>query len=344
MKNDKILVTGGAGYIGSHTVVRLIEEGYTNIVSIDNYMNSDETVYDRIREVTGVSVQYACIDLRQPDEIDSFFQIHTDIRGIIHFAALKSVPESVADPMLYFENNITGLLNLLSAVKTYSVSSFIFSSSCSIYGDLDKMPVTEHTPPGVAASPYAYTKQVGERILEDFARVTPSVKVTSLRYFNPVGAHLSGLLGEIPRQRPNNLVPVITQTAAGIIPALTVFGKDYPTRDGTCIRDYIHVMDIADAHVIALERLFSNNQELPCEVYNLGTGNGVSVLEAIRAFEKVSGVQLNYMLGDRREGDVITIYSDNTLVEKELGWKTRFGLDEMMSSAWKWQLHYLGRS
>jgi UDP-glucose 4-epimerase len=261
--------------------------------------------------------------------------------GIIHFAAYKSVPQSVADPLLYYQNNLGSLVNILKICKKLNIANFIFSSSCSVYGNVDKLPVTEETPFAVAESPYAQTKQMGEEIVSNFTKSEPSFKSVLLRYFNPVGAHQSGLNGEYPRGRPDNLVPYITQTAAGILQTLKVFGNDYDTRDGSCIRDYIHVSDIADAHVKALNYLIDNKQKQATSVFNLGTGNGVSVLEAIHSFEKVSEQKLNYEIGPRRAGDVINIYANNDFVKKELNWTPKYNLDEMMLSAWKWQLNLM---
>jgi UDP-glucose 4-epimerase len=335
---DRILVTGGAGYIGSHTIVELLETTPHEIISIDNYSNSSPDTFDRIERITGKKVKNHAIDLCNAGELDAFFSSAGPIAGIIHFAAFKAVGESVLDPKKYYHNNINSLLNILDCSVKYNVRDFIFSSSCSIYGNISTLPVSETTPPGKAESPYAYTKQVGEEILKDYAKAYPQLRTIALRYFNPVGAHLSGLIGESSINKPNNLVPVITQTAIGKIPQMTVFGKDYPTRDGTCIRDYIHVTDIAIAHIRALELLAQKKITDPFSVFNLGTGNGVSVLEAISAFEKVSGKKLNYVIGPKREGDVGAIYSDNSYTERILGWKPKFSLEDMMSSAWKWEL------
>jgi UDP-glucose 4-epimerase len=267
----------------------------------------------------------------------SNFEKYSSIVGIIHFAAFKAVPESVANPFKYYFNNINSELNVLQACLKYNVSNFIFSSSCSVYGNIDSLPVNEQTTFNKAESPYAYTKQVGEEILKDYSKANPFLQTIALRYFNPVGAHLSGLNGENPINKPSSLVPIITQTASGRLPEMNVWGTDYKTRDGSCIRDYIHVSDIALAHINALEYLIAKKQRSNFSVFNLGTGNGVSVLEAIASFEKVSGVKLNYKVGPRRPGDVEAIYSDTSFTEKELGWKAKFSLDEMMASAWKWE-------
>jgi UDP-glucose 4-epimerase len=336
MSKNKILVTGGCGYIGSHTIIEILTQTNFEVISADNYLNSSEKTLERIKQITGKSVKNYFIDLCDMEKTSKVFEENPDLVGVIHFAALKSVPESVAKPLFYYHNNINSLLNLLNCCEKYGVHHFIFSSSCSVYGNVEKLPVNEQTPLSIAESPYAYTKQVGEVILKDVTKVTP-IKGIALRYFNPVGSHKTGLNGENPTNRPSNLVPVITQTAVGIIKEMSVFGYDYDTRDGSCIRDYIHVTDIAEAHIKALYYLIEGRNEASYEVINLGTGNGVTVLEAIHAFEKASGVKLNYKLVGRREGDVVAIYSDTTMSEKKLGWKTKIGIDEMMDSAWKWQ-------
>jgi UDP-glucose 4-epimerase len=333
-----ILVTGGAGYIGSHTIIELLETTDFNIVSLDNFSNSSETTFKRIKNITGKDVVNYNIDLCKIDDLKKVFAAEKNIIGIIHFAAFKSVPESVADPKKYYHNNINSLINILECVREFKVYQFIFSSSCSVYGNLKELPVKEETPLGKAESPYAYTKQIGEEMLKDYAKAFPELNIIALRYFNPVGAHVSGLIGESPINKPANLVPIITNTAIGKISQMTVYGKDYPTRDGTCIRDYIHVTDIATAHINALEYLLKNKQKRNFSIFNLGTGDGVSVLEAINAFEKISGVKLNYKIGDQRPGDVGAIYSDISLSKKELSWETKFNLDQMMETAWKWEL------
>lgn len=332
----KILVTGGCGYIGSHTLIELIGKDY-HYLSVDSLVNSSEEALDHVAKITGKRPENTVLDLCDLEKLQDFFRKNTDIDAVIHFAALKSVPQSVANPILYYNNNLLSLNNLLSCCKEFGIKNFIFSSSCSIYGNVESLPVNEQTAWGRAESPYAATKQMGERILEDFCKVHPDFRAIALRYFNPVGSHFSGWNGENPINPPSNLVPVITQTAAGIRETMTVFGSDYPTRDGSCVRDYIHVTDIADAHILALEYLEKNQNESNFEVFNLGTGQGVSVLEAIAAFEKVSGQKLNYQIGARRAGDVAAIYSDSSLAEKKLAWKPRFGIEDMMSSAWKWQ-------
>jgi UDP-glucose 4-epimerase len=336
MNKNKILVTGGCGYIGSHTIIEILEQTDFEVISVDNLMNSTSDTLDRIERITGKRVKNYTIDLCDLAKTEEIFKENPDLVGIIHFAALKSVPESVFKPLLYYHNNLNSLLNLLQLVEKHQVNYFIFSSSCSVYGNVSKLPVNEQTPLSIAESPYAYTKQIGEVMMKDFVR-NNQVKAVALRYFNPVGAHVSGLNGENPINKPSNLVPVITQTAAGIIPEMSVYGYDYDTRDGSCIRDYIHVTDIAEAHIKAMNYLIEGKNQANYEVYNLGTGNGVTVLEAIKAFEKVSGVKLNYKLAERRAGDVVAIYSDTTLSEQRLGWKTKLTIEDMMASAWKWQ-------
>ena len=336
MSKNKILVTGGCGYIGSHTIIEILSQTNFEVISIDNLLNSSADTLDRIKQITGKTVKNYFMDLCDLPKLEEVFQENPDLVGIIHFAALKSVPESVQKPIFYYENNLNSLLNVLKCCEKYNVHHFIFSSSCSVYGNVEKLPVNEQTPLSIAESPYAYTKQVGEVILKDVTKVSP-IKGIALRYFNPVGAHKTGLNGENPINRPSNLVPVITQTAAGIIKEMSVFGYDYDTRDGSCIRDYIHVTDIAEAHIKALYYLLEQRNSENYEVINLGTGNGVTVLEAIHAFEKISGMKLNYKLVERRAGDVVAIYSDTTLSERKLGWKTKIDIEEMMDSAWKWQ-------
>ncbi|HVA97920.1 MAG TPA: UDP-glucose 4-epimerase GalE [Bacteroidia bacterium] len=334
---SKIIVTGGAGYIGSHTIIELLENTNYEVISIDNFSNSSATTYERIEKITGKKVKNYNIDLCSQSDVEKIFENEKNILGIIHFAAFKSVPESVENPAKYYHNNINSLLNILNAVIKFNIEKIIFSSSCSVYGNIANLPVQENTPLGKAESPYAYTKQIGENILSDYTIANKKLQSIALRYFNPVGAHSSGLIGEFPINKPNNLVPVITQTAIGKIEKTVVFGDDYPTRDGTCIRDYVHVCDIASAHVIALKKIISDNITEKFSIFNLGTGKGVSVLEAIKSFEKVSGKKLNFEIGKRREGDVEAIYSDTSKSEKELGWKPKFDLDVMMETAWKWE-------
>lgn len=332
----KILVTGGCGYIGSHTIVDLVENGFEPI-NIDNNSRSTTALLEGIEKITGKKIKNYKVDLCSFDEIHAVFQENPNIEGIIHFAAYKSVGESVHEPLLYFENNLLSLINILKCVKEFEVPYFIFSSSCTVYGNPDEIPVTETTPPKPAESPYGYTKQMGEQIVSETTKTIFAQSIL-LRYFNPVGAHPSALIGEMPLGKPENLVPAITQTAIGKLPQMKVYGNDYPTRDGSCVRDYIHVCDIAHAHTLALQYLIQHKNKSRCEVFNLGTGNGVTVLEAIKAFEKVSGVKLNYVIGSRRPGDVVAVYADNKLATEELGWKITYSLDEMMSTAWKWEL------
>lgn len=333
----KILVTGGAGYIGSHTIIELIENTGCEVISADNYSNSTAKTFERIKEITGKTVKNHAIDLCDATAVQKMLEENKDIDGIIHFAAFKSVPESVEKPLLYYHNNMESLVNMLRAAGEHKISRFIFSSSCSVYGNIAQLPVNEETPLH-AISPYGYTKEAGERLVKDFTHACAGVKAVLLRYFNPVGAHISGKIGEVPLQRPANLVPVITQTAIGKMKDMTVFGNDYNTRDGSCIRDYVHVSDIARAHADALSYLGKNKDAPPCSVFNLGTGAGVSVLEMINTFEKVSGKKLNYHIGKRREGDVAAIYSDNSRAKKILGWTPKYSLEDMMLSAWKWEL------
>jgi UDP-glucose 4-epimerase len=331
----KILVTGGCGYIGSHTIVDLVENDF-DVISVDNNSRSSPRILEGIEKITGKKVKNYKVDLCNFDDTFAIFQENEDIEAIIHFAAYKSVGESVEQPLLYFENNLLSLINLLKCVQEFHVPYFVFSSSCTVYGNPDVIPVTELTPPKPAESPYGYTKQMGEQIINEFSKANPSQCVL-LRYFNPVGAHPSASIGELPIGKPANLVPVITQTAIGKLPQVTVFGDDYPTRDGSCIRDFIHVCDIAHAHTLAVQFLMEGKTNKRCEVFNLGTGNGVTVLEAIRAFEKVTGEKLNYVIGPRRPGDVIAIYANNDYAKSQLNWETKYSLEDMLSTAWKWE-------
>jgi UDP-glucose 4-epimerase len=332
----KILVTGGCGFIGAHTIVDLLENGFT-VVSIDDNSRSFAYAMNGIEEITGKRVKNYKVDLKNFDETRAVFQENPDISGVIHFAAYKAVGESVAEPLFYYENNIFGLVNLLKCVQEFKVSDFVFSSSCTVYGNPDTVPVTESSPIKQAESPYGATKQMGEQILQDFTKAIEGVSVILLRYFNPVGAHPSGYIGEVPVGKPQNLVPAITQTAVGKLPKMWVHGNDYPTRDGSCVRDYIHVCDIANAHTLSIQYLATKKNKNRCEIFNLGTGDGVTVLEAIRTFEEVSGVKLNYEIGPRRSGDVIAIYANNNLAVTELGWKIRYNLKDMMQTAWAWE-------
>lgn len=333
---QKVLVTGGCGYIGSHTIVDLINNGF-DVVSVDSNIRSTPQLLDGVEKITGKKVRNYKVDLCNLEDTNAVFHENRDIVGVIHFAALKSVGESVNDPLFYFQNNLTSLVNVLKCIKEYKIPHFVFSSSCSVYGNTTALPVVEETPLGEAQSPYARTKQMGEQMIEDFSRVNDTQNIL-LRYFNPVGAHASALIGELPLGKPDNLVPVITQTAIGKLPKVTVFGTQYPTRDGSCIRDYVHVSDIANAHTKALQYLIEKRNTDKLEVFNLGTGDGVTVLEAIKAFEKISGVKLNYELGAERPGDVIAIYANNTKAKEKLGWTPQFGIDDMMRTAWQWEI------
>ncbi|WP_445712399.1 UDP-glucose 4-epimerase GalE [Flavobacterium sp.] len=331
----KILVTGGLGFIGSHTVVELQNEGLEVIV-IDNLSNSSEDVLKGIFNITGKKPLFEKLDLRNKASVQNFFKKHNDIQGVIHFAASKAVGESVEDPLLYYENNINTLVYLLQELKELSDANFIFSSSCTVYGQAEKMPITENAAVQEAMSPYGNTKQIGEEIITDVAKVT-SLNAILLRYFNPIGAHPSAEIGELPLGVPQNLVPYITQTALGLRKELSVFGNDYPTPDGTAIRDYIHVIDLAKAHVIALKRLLNKQNLEKVETFNLGTGTGSSVLEVITTFEKVSGHKLNYKIVDRREGDVTEAYANTDKANNILGWKANLSLEDALASAWKWE-------
>ncbi|MEO6289491.1 MAG: UDP-glucose 4-epimerase GalE [Ginsengibacter sp.] len=331
----KILVTGGCGYIGVHTIVDLIENGFEPIC-IDNNSRSTTSLLTGVKSITGKDIKNYKVDLCNYDETFAVFQENTEIEGVIHFAAYKSVGASVEYPLSYYENNLFSLINVLKCVKDFNISSFIYSSSCTVYGSPEKIPVTETSPLKPAESPYGATKQMGEDIVRTVSNVDN--QSIMLRYFNPVGAHPSTLIGELPLGKPENLVPAITQTAIGKIKQLVVYGNDYPTRDGSCVRDYIHVCDIAHAHTLAIQYLIDKKNTSPCKVFNLGSGNGVTVLEAIKSFEKISDRKLNYRIGPRRPGDVIAVYANNSLAKKELGWNPVYSLDEMMATAWKWEL------
>ena len=331
----KILVTGGLGFIGSHTVVELQQAGY-EVVIIDNLYNSKIEVLDSITSITSIKPSYFNIDLRNKIAVEDFFK-NNKIDGIIHFAASKAVGESVNNPLLYYENNISTLVYLLQEMKKHKLSNFIFSSSCTVYGQADELPITENAPTKPAESPYGNTKQIGEEIIRESCKAN-GLKAIALRYFNPIGAHETANIGELPIGVPQNLIPFVTQTAAGIRKELSVFGDNYPTKDGTAVRDYIHVVDLAKAHIAALERLLNNNNNKDFEVFNVGTGTGSSVLEVIQAFEKVSKTKLNYKIVGRREGDITSAFADTTLAKVELGWKTEKTLEEALLAAWKWQL------
>jgi len=331
----KILVTGGLGFIGSHTVVELQNEGF-EVIIIDNLSNSSVDVLDRITNITGKKPGFEQIDLKSKLLVEDFFKKHHDVEGVIHFAASKAVGESVEKPMMYYENNLNTLVYLLQELQQKTTASFIFSSSCTVYGQAKQMPITENAPIQPAISPYGNTKQIGEEIITDAARVS-NIKAILLRYFNPIGAHPSVEIGELPIGVPQNLVPFITQTAAGLRKELSVFGDDYPTPDGTCIRDYIHVVDLAKAHVVALKRLLEDKNEEKVEVFNVGTGTGSSVLEVIHAFEKVSGRSLPHKIVGKREGDVIEAYANTDRANNVLGWKSQFTLEQALESAWRWE-------
>ncbi|MUH34388.1 UDP-glucose 4-epimerase GalE [Zobellia amurskyensis] len=332
----KILVTGGLGFIGSHTVVELQNEGF-EVIIIDDCSNSSEKVLEGIFSISGKMPLFEKIDLKEKSKVEDFFRRHQDVEGVIHFAASKAVGESVEKPLLYYENNIGTLVYLLKELSKKDNSNFIFSSSCTVYGQADEMPISEKAPVKPAESPYGNTKQMGEEIIRDTCAVNSSLNAIALRYFNPMGAHPSGNIGELPIGVPQNLVPFITQTGVGLRQELSVFGDDYPTEDGTCIRDYIYVVDLAKAHVQALQRLLGGKNEDNYEVFNLGTGKGSSVLEVIHSFEKVSGKKLNYKIVDRRAGDIVSAYADTKKANEVLGWKSQYTLDEAMKSAWEWE-------
>ncbi len=334
----KVLVTGGLGFIGSHTVVELQEKGY-DVVIIDDLSNSSMDVLGGITAITGKTPIFEKLDLKDKSKVESFFEKHQDIQGVIHFAASKAVGESVEKPLLYYENNINTLVYVLKSILQLPTQNFIFSSSCTVYGQADHMPINESAPIKLAESPYGNTKQIGEEIISDTCKVSSNLSAIALRYFNPIGAHSSIKIGELPIGVPQNLIPFITQTAAGLRKELSVFGDDYPTSDGTCVRDYIHVVDLAKAHVVALERLVNGKNVSNYETFNVGTGTGSTVLEVIQSFEKVSGQKLNYKIAPRREGDVIQAFADTTKANTELGWKAETKLDDALLSAWKWEKH-----
>ena len=332
----KILVTGGCGYIGSHTIVDLIENGF-EVISVDNTSRSNPNILHGIERITGKKVKNYLVDLCIFDDTHAVFQENPDISGIIHFAAYKEVGESVEKPIMYFENNNNSLINILKCAAEFNISHFVFSSSCTVYGNPDEIPVTEDTPFKTAQSPYGYTKQMGEEMIR-YCVNSNKIQAVLLRYFNPVGAHPSIEIGEIPIGKPANLVPVITQTAIGKLPAMHVHGDDYPTRDGSCIRDYIHVSDIAHAHTLALNYLSEKKNISNCDVFNLGSGNGFTVLEVIKTFEEICKQKLNYTIGPRRPGDVIAIYANNDKAIKVLKWQLKYSLSDMMLTAWQWEL------
>lgn len=331
-----VLVTGGLGFIGSHTVVELQKEGY-EVLIIDNLENSSTDVLNGITRITGIEPRFHQIDLKDRSGVVKFFEANKDLQGVIHFAANKAVGESVAHPLKYYRNNINSLVYLLEEVVKLGQKNFIFSSSCTVYGEADELPITENASVKPAESPYGNTKQIGEEIIRDVCKITHDFKAIALRYFNPIGAHPTAEIGELPIGVPQNLVPYITQTAIGLRDKLSVFGGDYPTHDGTCIRDYIHVVDLAKAHVVALQRLIKNQQESNFEIFNLGTGKGSTVLEVVDSFERISGQKLNYEIVSRRAGDVIAAYAETSRAKNILGWQTELSLDDAMNSAWKWE-------
>ncbi|WP_299126808.1 UDP-glucose 4-epimerase GalE [uncultured Winogradskyella sp.] len=332
----KILVTGGLGFIGSHTVVELQHEGF-EVVIIDDLSNASIDVLEGITKITGTKPHFKALDLKVKADVQQFFEAHKDIAGVIHFAASKAVGESVQSPLKYYENNINTLVYVLQELSQLTHKNFIFSSSCTVYGQADELPISENAPVKPAESPYGNTKQIGEEIIRDACKVDQSLNSIALRYFNPIGAHSSAEIGELPIGAPQNLVPYITQTAVGLRDQLSVFGDDYPTKDGTCVRDYIHVVDLAKAHVVALQRLIASKNKSNFEIFNLGTGKGSSVLEVVKSFEKVSGTKLNYKIVARRDGDVTEAYAETTKASNDLGWKTELTLDDAMASAWKWE-------
>lgn len=334
MGNKKILVTGGTGYIGSHTIVDLTENGY-DAISIDNGSNSNKNILEKVSEIVGKKIKHYDEDLRNLSALKKIFK-ENQFDGVIHFAAFKAVGESVAKPIEYFQNNLSSLLNVLECCRDYNVGSFIFSSSCTVYGNAEKIPVDENTPLQEATSPYGRTKQIGEDMIKDIV-AAENIQAIALRYFNPAGAHSSIKIGESPVNIAQNLVPIITETAIGKRKSFSVFGTDYNTRDGSCIRDYIHIMDLAHAHTLAITYLLDGKQNLKFDTYNLGIGDGVSVIEAIEAFEKVTGKKVNYTLGKRRPGDVIAIYADYTKARENLKWQPKYGIEEIMDSSWKWE-------
>tara|TARA_B100000767_G_C19693405_1_gene505059 strand:- start:189 stop:1211 length:1023 start_codon:yes stop_codon:yes gene_type:complete len=332
----KILVTGGLGYIGSHVTVELQNNGF-EVVILDDLSNSSINILDGIFEITGVKALFEKIDLREKSAVVEFFKRHNDIAGVIHFAASKAVGESIYNPLKYYENNVHSLVYLLQEIISLTSQKLIFSSSCTVYGQADELPVTELAPIKEPESPYGNTKKVGEQIIKDTCSANKSLNTIALRYFNPIGAHESGNIGELPIGTPQNLVPFLTQTGIGLREKLSIFGNDYPTPDGTCIRDYIHVVDLAKAHVIAMRRLLEENNMDNFEVYNIGTGKGSSVLEVVNTFEEVSGIELNYSFAQRRSGDIVSAYADTTKANSILGWKSELTLKDALHSAWEWE-------
>lgn len=340
MKKSTVLVCGGAGYIGSHTSVELINAGY-GVVIADNFSNSEMAAVEGVRRITGVDVPFVEVDCCDREAFRKVFEQH-EFDSVIHFAASKAVDESVQKPMLYYRNNLTSLMNIIDLMREFGRSNIVFSSSCTVYGEPDKQPVTEQTPRKPATSPYGNTKQISEDMLRDSVAAYDGLKSIALRYFNPIGAHPSALIGELPRGVPQNLVPYITQTAAGLRECLSVFGDDYPTPDGSCIRDYIDVVDLAKAHVAAISRMVENKSEERYEIFNIGTGRGVSVLELVHKFEEVNGLKINYKIAPRRAGDIIAIWADPARANAVLGWRAERSLDETLAAAWRWEKHVRG--
>ncbi len=341
MKKQCVLVSGGAGYIGSHTAVELIEAGY-DVVIADNLSNSDMSGVEGVRKITGVDVPFVEVDCCDREQLATTLFERYDFDSVIHFAAYKAVGESVQKPLEYYRNNLTSLMNIIELMRRYGRHNIVFSSSCTVYGEPDKQPVTEMTPRKPATSPYGNTKTMCEDILRDSVRAYGDLKGIALRYFNPIGAHPSALIGELPRGVPQNLVPFVTQTAAGVRECLSIFGNDYPTPDGSNIRDYIDVVDLARAHVVAIARMIEGKNKENYEVFNIGTGNGVSVLELVRRFEEANNLKLNYKIADRRAGDIIAIWADPTRANEELGWRATRNLDDTLRSAWAWEKHVRG--
>ena len=334
---QKIMVTGGCGYIGSHTIIALIESGKFEVISVDSCVRSTPETMSRVEKITGVKVKNYPVDICDKAAFFKVFEENPDVTGIIHFAAYKAVGESVEQPLMYYRNNLGTMMNVLEACEIFGVNHLLFSSSAAVYGDIEKLPVNEQTPMGLANCPYAHTKQICEGMIQSELEANKAMDALILRYFNPVGAHPTGLNGELSPDKPNNLIPVIMHVASGILPQMTVFGTDYNTRDGSCIRDYLHVCDIADAHVKAMNYLVEGRNAERCEIFNLGSGNGLSVLEMLAAAEKVVGKKLNYVLGERRPGDIPAIYADSTRANELLGWHCRYDVTAMMESAWKWE-------
>ena len=339
----KVLVTGGTGYIGSHTVVELQKEGY-EVVIVDNLSNSSIDVLTGIEKITGIRPAFENVDCVDYLSMDRMFEKHDNIDAIIHFAASKAVGESVEKPLLYYRNNLVSLINLLQLMPNHHVKNFVFSSSCTVYGQPDVLPVTEQAPIKPALSPYGNTKQIGEQIIRDTIHANPCYQSIILRYFNPIGAHPSAEIGELPNGVPNNLLPFVTQTAMGLRKQLQVFGDDYNTPDGSCIRDYIHVVDLAKAHVLAVKRMMSHQSKKAVETFNLGTGRGLSVLEIIETFERVNGVKIPYRIVPRREGDIEKVWADPTYANTELGWKATETVEETLRSSWVWEQHLAKRA